>query len=171
MPEIWPSINIPTPYGGTPLYDQMQREGRILATMPFSFYYNPYLATTIKHYDPLTFYDRLIELNLARASGAMLLRRLVSRASLAIWFVNAVRTFDTWFELRELRRIRLMLAADAQFRAFHEGRSRALPTFYANLFERRLGRLAELLPPETRYPILEPPTAPNPSAERRLRVV
>jgi hypothetical protein len=58
-----------------------------------------------------------------------------------------------------------MLASDAQFRAFHEGRSRALPTFYANLFERRLGRLAELLPPETRYPILEPPTARNPQQE------
>jgi len=170
MPEIWPSINIPTAYGGTPLYDQLHREGRILASMPFSFYYSPYLATTIKHYDPLTFYDRLIELNRARASGAMLLRRLATRTSPAIRFVNAVRTFDTWFELQELRRIRLMLASDAQFRAFHEGRSKTLPTFYASLFERRLGRFAELLPPDARRPILDPPGAHNPSAERRLRV-
>ncbi len=170
MPEVWPSINIPTAYGGTPLYDQLHRDDRILATMPFSFYYNPYLATTIKHYDTMTFYDRLIELNLARASGAMLLRRLVTGAPLAIQFVNAVRTFDTWLELRELRRIRLMLASDAQFRAFHEGRSKTLPTFYASLFERRLGRFAELLPPDARRPILDPPGAHNPSAERRLRV-
>jgi hypothetical protein len=171
MPEIWPSINIPTAYGGTPLYDQLLREDRILATMPFSFYYSPYLAITIKHYDPLTFYDRLIELNWARASGAMFLRRLATRASLAIRFVNAVRTFETWFELRELRQIRLMLASDAQFLAFHVGRSQTLPTFYSTMFERRLGRFAELLPPETRVPILEPPTARNPSAERRLGVV
>lgn len=158
-PKIWPSINIPTPYGGTPLYDQMHREGRILATMPFSFYYSPYLGTTIKHYDPLTFYERLIELNLARASGAMLLRRLATRASTAIQFVNSVRTLDTWFELRELRRIRAMLTSDAQFRAFHEGRSQTLPAFYTSLFERRLGRFAELLPPEARHPILDPPSA------------
>lgn len=141
MPEVWPSINIPTPYGGTPLYDQLYREGRIIAGMPFSFYYNPYLAITINHYDPASFYDRLIDLNLARASGTILLRRLASRAPRAIRFVNAVRTFDTWLELRELRRIRAMLQADAQFRTFHGGRSQALPPFYAHLFERRLGRL------------------------------
>jgi hypothetical protein len=156
MPEIWPTINIPTPYGGTPLYDQLHREGRILATMPFSFYYSPYLATTIKHYDPPTFYDRLIELNLARASGAMLLRRLATPTTTAIRFVNAVRTFETWFELRELRRIRSMLASDAQFRTFHEGHSQTLPAFYSSLFERRLGRYAELLPREARAPILDP---------------
>ena len=147
MPEVWPSINIPTHMAG--------RRYTISCTVKAEswrdailLYYSPYLATTIKHYDPLTFYDRLIELNLARASGAMLLRRLVTGAPLAIQFVNAVRTFDTWLELRELRRIRLMLASDAQFRAFHEGRSKTLPTFYASLFERRLGRFAELLPPD-----------------------
>jgi hypothetical protein len=167
MPEVWPSINIPTPYGGTPLYDQLYREGRIIAGMPFAFYYNPYLAIGINHYDPASFYDRLIDLNLARASGTILLRRLASRAPRAIRFVNAVRTFDTWLELRELRRIRAMLRADAQFRAFHEGRSQALPPFYAHLFERRLGRYAELLPPAARHPILDHPPPPiGPSIAR-----
>ncbi len=160
MPEIWPSINIPTPYGGTPLYDQLYREGRIIRGMPFAFYYNPYLAITINHYDPPSFYDRLIELNLARASGTALLRRLASRAPRAIRFVNAVRTFDTWLELRELRRIRAMLRTNAQFRAFHEGRSQALPPFYEHLFERRLGRYAELMPRAARYPMLDPPPPP-----------
>ncbi len=166
-PEVWPTINIPTAYGGTPLYDQMHRDGRILEAMPFLFYYNPYLAITIKHYDPMTFYDQLIELNLARASGAMLFRRLTTRAPRMIRFINAVRTFSTRFELRELRRIRTTLASDAQFRAYHEGRSRSLPPFYTRLFERRLGRYAELLPPSRRQPVLDPP-APIPSAPPRL---
>jgi hypothetical protein len=161
MPEVWPSINIPTPYGGTPLYDQLYREGRIIGAMPFAFYYNPYLAITIKHYDTLSFYDRLIELNLARASSAILLRRLASRIPRAVRFINAVRTFDTWLELRELRQIRAMLRSDAKFRAFHEGRSQVLPPFYENLFERRLGRYAELLPPAARRPVLDPPPAPG----------
>lgn len=161
MPEVWPSINIPTPYGGTPLYDQLYREGRIIGAMPFAFYYNPYLAITINHYDALSFYDRLIELNLARASSTILLRRLASRTPRAVRFINAVRTFDTWLELRELRQIRAMLRSDAKFRAFHEGRSEALPPFYGHSFERRLGRYAELLPPAARQPILDPPPAPG----------
>jgi hypothetical protein len=168
LPEVWPSINIPTPYGGTPLYDQLYREGRIIRGMPFAFYYNPYLAIMINHYDPPSFYDRLIELNLARASATALLRRLASRAPRAIRFVNTVRTFDTWLELRELRRIRAMLRTDAQFRAFHEGRSQALPPFYEHLFERRLGRYAELLPRAARYPILDlPPPLPGPASVAR----
>ncbi len=157
-PQIWPIINIPTAYGGTPLYDQLYRAGRILETMPFLFYYNPYLSIITKHYDPATFYDQLIELNLARVSGTMLVRRLASQTPPAIRFVNAVRTFDTWWELSELRRIRGALASDEQFRAFHEGRSRMLPAFYSALFERRLGRYAELVPPGARYPAFDPPS-------------
>ena len=29
-PQVWPTINIPTPLGGTPLFDEMHREGRVL---------------------------------------------------------------------------------------------------------------------------------------------
>jgi hypothetical protein len=156
-PEVWPTINIPTAYGGTPLYDQMHREGRIIEATPFMFYYNPYLAITIKHYDPLTFYDKLIELNVARASGTMLLRRLTTDTPRMLRVINAIRTFDTRLEMGELRRIRSMLGSDAQFRAYHEGRSRTLPPFYTGLFEERLGRYSELLPPAMRHPVLEVP--------------
>jgi hypothetical protein len=159
-PEVWPTINIPTPYGGTPLYDQMHRDGRIIEATPFMFYYNPYLAIRIKHYDPLTFYEKLIELNVARASGAMLLRRLAADTPRMLRVINAIRTFDTQSDTRELWRIRNMLASDAEFRAYHEGRSRALPTFYTKLFEERLGRYSELLPPWMRRPIPEAPRPP-----------
>src|SRR5947209_4615050 len=98
-PAVWPTINIPTPYGGTPLYDQMHRDGRIIEATPFMFYYNPYLAIRIKHYDPLTFYEKLIELNVARASGAMLLRRLTADTHRMLRVINAIRTFDTRLEM------------------------------------------------------------------------
>jgi hypothetical protein len=135
----------------------MYRDGRIIEATPFMFYYNPYLAITIKHYDPLTFYDKLIELNVARASGTMLLRRLATDTPRMLRVINAIRTFDTRLEMRELRRIRSMLGSDAQFRAYHEGRSRALPPFYKMRFEERLGRYSELLPPAMRHPVLEVP--------------
>jgi hypothetical protein len=162
-PYIWPTINIPTAFGGTPLYDQMHRDGRILEAMPFHFYYNPYLALTVRNYAPAVFYDGLIELNLERSSSARLLRRLTTRAPPTIRFINTVRTLDTKFELRALRRIREMLASDAQFRGYHEGRSKNLPAFYNKLFERRLGKYAELLPLPTRRPVLEPPTTIRPT--------
>ena len=42
--NIWPTINIPTPFGGCPLYEHYLAEGRVLRAMPFAFYYNPYLV-------------------------------------------------------------------------------------------------------------------------------
>ena len=34
LPAIWPTINIPSPFGGTPLYDKLRADGRILETLP-----------------------------------------------------------------------------------------------------------------------------------------
>ena len=61
-PFAWPALNIPVPFGGTPLYDEMLGAGRILEAMPFGFYYAPYLVTTLKHYDTAAYYERLIAL-------------------------------------------------------------------------------------------------------------
>jgi hypothetical protein len=38
-PFVWPTINIPVPFGGTPLFDERKAADRILQTIPFSFYY------------------------------------------------------------------------------------------------------------------------------------
>ena len=51
MPEVWPTINIPIAFGGTPFYDELHRSGRIIETMPFFFYYNPYLTITTRNYN------------------------------------------------------------------------------------------------------------------------
>jgi hypothetical protein len=159
LPQVWPTINIPSPFGGTPLYDELHRDGRILKAMPFALYYNPYLAITLKHYDTTTYYDHLIDMHEVLTSNAMLLRRLTTKAHPIVRFVHALRTLATRVELGDFRRIRAMLGADAQFRAFHEGRSEDLPSFYARLLDKRLGRYAQLLPPAALRPILEPPTA------------
>lgn len=167
LPEVWPTINIPSPFGGTPLYDRLYRDGRILRSMPFAFYYNPYLAITPKHYDPLSYYDHLIDIHEVITSNGMLLRRLRTGARRIVRFVHALRTLATRTELAAFRGIRAQLRSDAQFRAFHEGRSQTLPESYHRLFERRLGRYASLLSREARIPVLEPPAEiPKPSAHR-----
>jgi hypothetical protein len=167
LPQVWPTINIPTPYGGTPLYDELYRDGRILESMPFAFYSNPYLAITLKHYDPATYYDHFIDMHEVLSSNAMLLRRLRTKAHFGVRFVHTLRTLETRVDLAGYRRIRAMLRSDAQFRAFHEGRSSELPAFYTRLLEKRLGRYAELLPAEARRPVLEPPVPPAEGARSR----
>ena len=159
LPDVWPTINIPTPFGGTPLYDQLYREGRILREMPFMFYSKPYVPITVKHYHPIAFYDHVIDLLSATASWAMLVRRIAGRAPRRIRFIHAVRAISNRSEMAELRRIRSMLASDSQFRSFHEGRSPGLPAFYERLFNRHLGRLAETLPHQMRQPVLELPAS------------
>jgi hypothetical protein len=167
LPQVWPTINIPSPFGGTPLYDQLHREGRILEEMPFAFYYNPYLAITLKNYDPLTYYDHLIDLHEAVTSNAMLTRRIATKTPRTVRFVHTLRTLATRAELREFRRLRARLGSDKDLRAFHEGRRRALPDYYHQQLDKRLGRFAELFPREARVPHLEPPSDAAEVARKR----
>jgi len=84
----------------------------------------------------------------------MLVRRMMAKAPLVVLFSYLLRTVALRAELAEMRRIRRTLADDSHFRAFHEGRTTALPEFYHRRFEQRLGRYAELLPREERRPVL-----------------
>ena len=159
LPLVLPSVNIPTPFGGTPLYDRYLKEGRVLRALPFAFYYPPYLAITIKNYDPLEYYGHIINIYEASNSNAMLRARLSTDASRALRFINALRTFAQRRDLAELRLVRQALAGDARMRAFHEGRTAALPEFYRRRFEERLGPHAALVPPAERIPVLPEPGA------------
>ncbi|MCO1655655.1 B12-binding domain-containing radical SAM protein [Pseudonocardia humida] len=159
-PFAFPTINIPVPFGGTPLHDRLAADGRILAAMPFSFYYAPHLVTTIKNYDPVGYYQRLIDLYSHAASPAMLRRRLRTTTHRAIAAVHRARTASFRADVRSFERIVGMLRSDPRFLAFHEGRSTTLPQYYRGLAERMLGRYAELLSEAERTPDLSPADAP-----------
>ncbi len=124
--------------------------------MPFSFYYAPYRVTTLKNYDPVNYYEKLIELFSHCSSGDMLKRRMKSTSNRTVKLINWARTVSTRANIRGYRRILEMLRSDAQFRAFHEGRSEVLPDFYFKEYERMLGPYAELLSRADRTPSLEP---------------
>ncbi|HEY7593994.1 MAG TPA: radical SAM protein [Actinophytocola sp.] len=155
-PFAWPTINIPVPFGGTPLHDQMAAGGRILTTMPFSFYYAPYLVTTIKNYDPVAYYEKLSELYTHAASADMLRRRLEASSHRAIGYVQRARTAGFRADIASFNRILGMLRTDPRFLAFHEGRTDVLPRFYHDTGDRMLGRYAELLTTADRTPDLSP---------------
>ena len=154
-PFVWPVINIPTPFGGTPLHDQMLAAGRILRAMPFSFYYAPYLVTTLKHYEPAEYYEQLIGLFSHASSPAMLRRRLRNAQGPRIKLLHRARTAGTRSSLARYREIHRMLRTDARLRAFHEGRSDGLPEYYHSRYERMLGPFAGLLSRADRVPNLE----------------
>jgi hypothetical protein len=162
-PFVWPTVNVPVPFAGTLLYDDLMAGGRVLRTLPFSFYYAPYLAMTLEHYDPVGYYERLIALLAHATSPAMLQSRLASTSSRGIRLVHRTRTFSHRAELRKFREILGLLRTDASFRAFHEGRTSALPEFYHRRYERMLGRYAPLLSrkdrlPDTEYTALRTPS-------------
>lgn len=153
-PYVWPAINIPVPFGGTPLFDELRAEGRVLETMPFAFYYAPYLVSTVRNYDPVTYYEKLVELFAHAASPSMLARRVRSTNHRWIKLVHRARTASTRADIRSYRAILATLRTDPAFRAFHEGSSTVVPEFYHHRFEQMLGRYAELLPRADRAPDL-----------------
>jgi hypothetical protein len=154
VPFVWPNINIPVPFGGTPLFDRYLADHRILPEMPLALYCSPYLATTLPRYSVTDYYDQLIAMYATLTAERMLVRRMMAKAPLLVLLSYLLRTLALRAELAEMRRIRRMLADDSHFLAFHEGRTTALPEFYHRRFEQRLGRYAELLPREERRPVL-----------------
>lgn len=123
-PFVWPTLNIPVPFGGTPLHAEYLRNRRILDAMPFGFYYAPYLVTTLKHYDPVTFYEKLIDLLRFSSSPEMLQRRWRNAPNRLVGRVNWARTMRTRAEIGIYRKLRDQLRTDQAFREFHEGRHR-----------------------------------------------
>ncbi|MCZ6589773.1 MAG: radical SAM protein [Alphaproteobacteria bacterium] len=152
VPFLWPNLNIVTPYGGTPVYDHLVREDRLLPCMPIALYCSPYLALVLKNYDPITFYDRFIDLLTASTSAALTVKRLLSHDHVALKIARIGQTSAIRHDIREMRRIRDEIRQNPRTRAFHEGRSMALPDFYNRHLDQRLGRYAELLTKADRIP-------------------
>ena len=152
---IWPTINIPIPFGGSALYDEQLADGRIFEMMPFSFYYAPYLIYTLKNYDPITYYEKMIELITFATSKSIQKRRVKSAANWKTKIIQWVRTTSARASIKNYQRMLDMLRQDSHVLAFHEGRSGQLPQIYEKEAERLLGRYAELLSPAERVPNLE----------------
>src|SRR5262249_2357036 len=91
-PFVWPVINIPYPFGGTPLFHRCLDEGRTLTATPFSFYYSPSLVTTLRDATPIAFYRRLIDLFAHFTAPGMLMRRLATTSSRFARLTHLVRT-------------------------------------------------------------------------------
>ena len=169
VPFVWPAINIPTPFGNTPLYDRYLAEDRILRAMPFAFYYLPYMVMTPKNYHPVDYYDYLIRMYASANSLKLLGSRIASTPSASLKLLFFLRTLAYQGTLARLRRVRGRLKNDEEVRTFHEGRSRNLPAFYRRIYKKRLGRYAELISEAEMTPATETPCQPAAKPAPRAR--
>jgi hypothetical protein len=157
VPFVMPNFNIPVPFGNTPLYEKYLDEDRILESMPFTFYYMPYLVFRLKNYSAATFYEKLIEIIAYVSSGSMLIKRLKSAHSPFPAGYNVVKTLGNRQMIRRLGEILNLLKTDTQFRAFHEHQTEILPEYYHRQYEQLLGQYTPLMPREERKPVLTRP--------------
>ncbi|MBI2300388.1 MAG: radical SAM protein, partial [Armatimonadetes bacterium] len=144
-PFAWPAINIPQPFGNTPLHAHWLAEGRLLTTMPFYFYQMPYLVTIPKHYDPMTYYAKMFELQAHATSLGLLRRRLATTSHRLVQAMHITRTFSIRRMLATFRHTLESWKRDRQLLAFHCGETTTLPEVYEGILRRSLGRFAPLL--------------------------
>jgi radical SAM superfamily enzyme YgiQ (UPF0313 family) len=153
-PFVWPQIHMPMAFGGTPLYDTLSREDRILDRLPFSFYCQPYLTVQLKNYETLDYLQKMDEVLSLAASNKTLWRRWRMSRNPMIAAANYLSTADLRNELAELKETVKHLKHDRKMRAFHAGETDELPAFYAHTYRKQLGPYAELMPIEESAPIL-----------------
>jgi hypothetical protein len=172
-PFVMPNINIPIPFGNTPLYNRYFDENRLLTAMPFMFYYQPYLVFMLKNYTAPVFYQELIDLFCHISSANMLVTRFKDARSPFTAGYNLVKTLGNRQMIARFREILQLLNTDQQFRAFHEQESDVLPEFYHREYDRLLGPYAELMSREERKPVLigENKKAPVPGTKEAAMAV
>jgi hypothetical protein len=164
VPYVWPGISIPVPYGGTPLQESCLIEGRILKSMPFSFYAMPYLVSKLKNYHPLEYYEKLIKIISYALSLNIMIRRVARTQRYGTKILQFLRTLALTGQWLEMKQIRDHLKNSEEFRAFHDGHIKTLPEFYRRRFKERLGPYAELISDQEMIPEL---TQPVPSTVRK----
>lgn len=158
-PFVFTYMNIPFAFGGTPMYDDFLRDGRILRSMPFTFYILPYLTLILKNYDPITYLEKMVDIYSLATSDEMLKARFAHSTRPSVKYTHALRTFFTRPLLRGLQRLLDRMRTDSQLISFHTGKTDTLPDYYASEYKRLLGKYADLMPVEESRPILREATA------------
>lgn len=144
VPFVWPSLHIPIPFGNTPLQKGLLNQGRILRSLPFTFYRQPFLAFILKNYNVITFYEQMVDI-FAYVSSPSILRKRIAGAGLPIYLVHLYRTMVVRRRYDQFLRILQYLKNDPQFLMFNEGKMVELPHYYGKIYERLMGKYAELL--------------------------
>jgi len=155
LPTVNGEINIPIAYGGTPMFDQLLRDGRIVEGLPFTLYRSPYLSIALKHYDPIDYFSLLMDTQKVAFSGTSIFQHLRRKGPAYLKAYTLIRKLTEGSDqIRGLRQMRRAFGRDPEMSDFHAGRSSRLPRLYAAAMRRLLGRHRELLSDEDIRPVL-----------------
>ena len=101
-----------------------------------------------KNYDWVDFYDKVIDLTEYTFSWRSIYRRIKANKQFTSRWMNLMRAVSSegHGRIRFYKKIRQMLVEDKAFRAYFEGESTQLPSFYVDIIKRDLGKWYEWLP-------------------------
>lgn len=160
-PFAFPGMFVPVAYGGTPFRRSLENQGRILTTLPFTFYFTPYLMLILKNYDALTYFERMADLYSVLVSPKLIRARMAAKTPRLVKGVNLYRSIMCRPILGTFQEMAHLLRTDPSYRVFHAGESPVLPGLYVGAYRRQLGKYAELMPIEESQPMLNPGVAPS----------
>jgi radical SAM superfamily enzyme YgiQ (UPF0313 family) len=155
VPFATPTLNIPMAFGGTPLFDTLLKEGRLLPKLPFNFYVIPYLTVILKNYDPIEYFTKMIDMYAVLYSRQMIQARRKAKSPWQAKTLHYIRTVGFYTLSRAMQSMLDRLKHDRQFYAFHTGKSDVLPEFYVHEYQEQLGKYAELMPASENQPVLD----------------
>ena len=153
-PWVSHSLNIPAPFGETPLFNRYLKKGRLHKSLPFTFYCKPYLASTLRHYSPVEFYENLIDTFLFMTSKEICFRGFRTSRNFIHKAYQPIRNISLKYMLHTMKQILNQLKTDRRFREFHEGKTAELPEFYHQKYEALLGPYKSLVSRSDRIPVL-----------------
>jgi len=148
-PAAFPGYSLLSAFGeAAPLNLEYQRANRVL---PFPFHFlNNHLAMNIKpkNYEWVDFYDKVIDLTAYTFSNKAIYRRFRATANRTTKWMNVMRAISSegYGRLRFYRQVRKNLLEDRLFRAYFEGETQVLPSFYKRIIQKDLGVWWQWLP-------------------------
>ena len=166
-PWVSHSLNIPAPFGETPLFKRYRKQKRILETLPFAFYCKPFLATTLRHYSPVEFYEKLVDTFVFMTAPRIQLRGVKLSKSYTHKAYQPIRAVSLTPMIRTMKRILGLLKHNRRFRQFHEGRTKTLPEFYHRQYETLLGPYKNLVSRTDRTPVFPPENETGKTLQRK----
>ena len=127
---------------------ELQREGRVLG-FPFHLLNNNE-AINVRplNYDWREFYDLLVDLTKHSFSWKAIGKRAAATPGWTPKWMNAVRAVSSegFGRIRYHSMIRARLDSDPELRAFFDGETETIPSFFAERIRSQLGRFWEHLP-------------------------
>lgn len=141
-PGAFPGYSLLSAFGeAAPLNLEYQRTNRV---RPFPFHFlNNHLAMNVKpkNYEWVDFYDKVIDLTAYTFSPKVMMRRLAAGKNFTARWMNFMRAISSegHGRLRFYRQVRKQLVEDKAFRAYFEGETGKLPSFYTNIIRKDLG--------------------------------